>query len=240
MAVPVTRDTGYFWFFSSNNIELVIKVLDGRAVNQKFWVCFGALSNVHYAITVTDTQTGAVRTYDNPSGHLASVADTSAFDGGAAGSAAMSIGSGETSALTDATDAVRQISQDVHNTLSALAHVDSASSVCSPDTATLCLNGNRFRVQVAWRVPAQGTSGTGMAVPFTGDTGYFWFFSSNNVELVIKALDGRPVNAKFWVFYGALSNVEYTITVTDTATGAVKTYTNPSGQLASVADTSAF
>ena len=79
-----------------------------------------------------------------------------------------------------------------------------------------------------------------MAVPITGDTGYFWFFSSNNVELVIKALDGRAVDGKFWIFYGALSDVQYTITVTDTQTGAVKTYTNPSGQLASVADTSAF
>jgi hypothetical protein len=34
--------------------------------------------------------------------------------------------------------------------------------------------------------------------------------------------------------------VEYTLTVTDTATGAVKIYHNPAGRLASVADTSAF
>ncbi len=68
----------------------------------------------------------------------------------------------------------------------------------------------------------------------------FWFFSSNNLELIIKVLDARVINNHFWVFYGALSNVEYTITVTDTQTGAVKTYFNPQGQLASVADTSAF
>ena len=80
----------------------------------------------------------------------------------------------------------------------------------------------------------------GTAVALTGDTGYFWFFSSNNIELVIKVVDGRGFNGKFWVFYGALSNVEYTITVTDTTTGTVKTYSNPSGTLASVADTAAF
>ena len=74
----------------------------------------------------------------------------------------------------------------------------------------------------------------------TTDTGYFWFFSSNNVEIVIKAVDGRPVNGFFWVFYGALSDVEYTITVTDTVTGLVKPYSNMQGHLASVADTSAF
>jgi hypothetical protein len=48
------------------------------------------------------------------------------------------------------------------------------------------------------------------------------------------------VNGHYWVFYGALSNVEYTLTVTDTMTGKVKTYKNPLGRFASAADTAAF
>ncbi len=67
-----------------------------------------------------------------------------------------------------------------------------------------------------------------------------WFFSGGNLELVIKVVDGRAFNTFFWVFYGALSNVEYTITVTDTVTGKVRTYFNPQGRLGSVADTAAF
>src|SRR5262249_54512646 len=118
--------------------------------------------------------------------------------------------------------------------------VGGAVQPCVAGAFTLCLNGNRFKVQVSWRVPSQGPSGAGNAVALTGDTGYMWFFSSGNVELVLKVVDGRPVNGKFWVFYGALSDVEYTITITDTLTGAVKTYTNVSGHLASVADTLAF
>lgn len=113
-------------------------------------------------------------------------------------------------------------------------------STCTAGPNNLCLAGGRFRVQVNWRVPAQGTSGVGTAVPLSADTGYFWFFNSANVELVTKVLDARSVNGRFWVFYGALSDVEYTITVTDTSTGAVKTYSNPQGTLASGADTSAF
>jgi hypothetical protein len=114
-----------------------------------------------------------------------------------------------------------------------------AGSTCTPGPDALCLNNGRFKVQVNWRT-SQGTSGTGQAALMTVDTGSFWFFSSNNVELVVKVVDGRAFNNKFWVFCGALSNIAYTITVTDTQTGTVKTYANPQGQLASVADTAAF
>src|SRR5262249_38796821 len=56
----------------------------------------------------------------------------------------------------------------------------------------------------------------------------------------VKVLDARALNDHFWVFYGALSNVEYTLTVTDTVTGIVRRYANPSGLFASVGDTLAF
>ena len=115
----------------------------------------------------------------------------------------------------------------------------SASAPCG-DVTALCLNASRFKVDVNWRVLASGQSGKGTPIPIVDDTGTFWFFTPTNLELMIKVLDGRGVNGKFWVFFGALSNVEYTVTVTDTATGAVRTYLNPSGTLASVADTSAF
>jgi streptogramin lyase len=111
---------------------------------------------------------------------------------------------------------------------------------CTPGAVSLCLNDSRFKVEASWRVPSQGTSGIGFPVRLTADTASFWFFTSSNVELVIKVVDGRAVNQRFWVFYGALSDVEYTITVTDAVSGAVKTYSNPQGQLASVADTAAF
>ena len=74
----------------------------------------------------------------------------------------------------------------------------------------------------------------------TDGSGGFWFFSPESVELVVKMVDGRPLNGHFWLFGGALSDVAYTLTVTEVATGKVRTYTNPRGHLASFADTSAF
>jgi hypothetical protein len=119
------------------------------------------------------------------------------------------------------------------------ATFDDGISMCSSGPTALCLNGGRFRVQVDWRAP-DGTNGSGQAVPMTADAGSFWFFTSSNVELTVKIVDGRAFNNKFWVFYGALSNIQYTITVTDTLTGSVKTYFNSQGQLTSFADTAAF
>src|SRR5947199_4020726 len=79
-AVPLTSDTGAFWFFDNANLELVVKVLDGRAVNGHFWVFSGGLSDVEYQITVTDIATGVREIYVNPAGRLASASDTAAFD----------------------------------------------------------------------------------------------------------------------------------------------------------------
>lgn len=521
-AVPVSADSGYFWFFDPDNVEVMVKVLDGTSINGHFWVFYGALSNVQYTVQVTDTRTGATKTYENPAGTLASVADTSAFPAAVAGSskvpamgpkatpvgrstlaswspigpdpergvyaiavdpryphiyaavggdtytvfktndggatwaplvtfpefvgelhldlyspdivyavtasslyrssdaggtwqaianglgacclafdslAAGTLYAGSPTAFLVSTDhgstwtprgpelagkAVGPIattssgkfyavadgknfwtSDDsglswnlvhefpngglqpliahrwIHSTVyvsesccggvgvptvppalpvwksedggstwreifrteggaNAIALDPSDSAVlyaggyagvfrsanggtswtaineglsgrvfsleldqgstlfagttsgafkldlegfpgsCVTNGLALCLNAGRFQVEAAFQLSPSGPVIQARAVPLTGDTGYFWFFDEANVELVVKVLDGRPINGHFWVFYGALSSVEYTITVTDTQTGDVRTYHNDRGNLASVADTSAF
>ena len=90
---------------------------------------------------------------------------------------------------------------------------------CALASGQLCLGG-RFRVAVQFTDPRSGALRAAQALPLTGDTGAFWFFDPANLELMVKVLDGRAVNGHFWVFSGALSDVAYTITVTDTVTGA--------------------
>jgi hypothetical protein len=49
-------------------------------MHNRFWFFAAGLTNVQVAITVTDTQTGATREYDNKLGApFAPVQDTSAF-----------------------------------------------------------------------------------------------------------------------------------------------------------------
>src|SRR6185312_14908619 len=82
-----------------------------------------------------------------------------------------------------------------------------------PDPTKLPLRSGRFVVTVDFIDPRDGKTGYGQAVPLMADTtGAFWFFDSANLELMIKVIDGQAVNGHFWVFYGALSDVDYTIT----------------------------
>ena len=97
---------------------------------------------------------------------------------------------------------------------------------------------SRFEVSVAWHTGS--ASGVGKPEALTDDSGYFWFFDPSNPELLVKVIDGTAVNGHFWVFLGGLSDVDYTVTVTDRGTDRVRTYTNPRGTVGSRADTSAF
>jgi hypothetical protein len=115
------------------------------------------------------------------------------------------------------------------------------TSPCGSNANSLCLTNSRFAVTVTWKDHnSPPNSGVGQAVAMTADTGSFWFFQSTNTELVVKVLDGRALNGRYWVFFGSLTDVEFTLTVRDTQTGQVRTYFNSSGRMASVGDTSAF
>jgi hypothetical protein len=119
----------------------------------------------------------------------------------------------------------------------ALGKGPAAAGSCKKDKENLCLLDSRFRVSVDWRNPGDGTSGTAGAVPVSGVTGAFYFTDPGNLELMTKVIDyGDRID----IFYGTLSDLEYTIMVTDTATGAVKTYKNAAGNFCGGLDGNAF
>ena len=117
---------------------------------------------------------------------------------------------------------------------------DLTSSACVAGATALCLNRGRFRVEVSW--DANGTSGPGRVVPGAAvDSGLFWFFGSDNWELLVKVIDGCALNGHYWVFSAATTDVHYVLTVTDTTNDRVARYENPAGKAAAaITDTSAF
>jgi hypothetical protein len=82
-AVPAdgtATDSALFWFFQPGNWELMVKVLDGCAVNQHYWVIGAAATHLRYTLRIADTHTGTVWTHTHPVGQLApAFADVEAF-----------------------------------------------------------------------------------------------------------------------------------------------------------------
>ena len=229
-ALPLTTDTGYFWFFDDANVELTVKVIDGTGLNGHFWVYYGALSNVEYWITVEDTVTGESKQYHNALGQFGSFGDIEALPAELGAFAAPADFAAESTASRGAAPAPNPL---------AVAEFGS-SGTCIPTPTSLCLLDGRFQVEADWTDFA-GHSGVAYVQQLTPDTGYFWFFSESNVEVVAKLVDGSAFNQHFWVYYGALSNVEYTLTVTDTvAGGPPRIYHNPLGRFGSFGDIEAF
>lgn len=122
-----------------------------------------------------------------------------------------------------------------------IARVD-PEGPCTTHGTSLCLRGGRFQVRAHWEIPSKGLSGDGSAVALSADSGYFWFFDSGNVELIVKVLSScSSDHPHFWVFAGGLTNVGVTLTVTDSQTLETKTYTNTAGvAFQPIQDTSAF
>jgi hypothetical protein len=87
---------------------------------------------------------------------------------------------------------------------------------------------------------AAGGSGPAAPNPLGPSGGWFSFFAPENLEVAAKVLDGSVVDGHLWVFYTALTDVAFELTVLDGATGAVRSYLHPASPAASVADTAAL
>jgi hypothetical protein len=76
------RSSGLFTFFAPDNWEVMVKVLDGCALNGRFWVFVAAATSVEYTLRIEDVATAEVWERSNPLGQLSpAFADTSAFEG---------------------------------------------------------------------------------------------------------------------------------------------------------------
>jgi len=194
-AIKSTDLAGFFYFYDKSNFELMIKILDFGDVVKVF---YGQLTNLHFTITVTDTKTGSVKSYQNTAGECGGI-DQTAF--------------APSSTAPPATIPLRSL--------------PAAATTCKAGRNTLCLLGGRFKAEVDWRNQYNGASGHGGVVRASDVTGLVWFTDPSNIELIVKMLDfGGQVK----LFYGALSDLEYTLRVTDMASGATKSYFNPAGR----------
>jgi hypothetical protein len=212
LARPQSDVTAFFAFDNKDNIELILKVLDFGGV---FKVFYGELTDLDFTLRITDGLTGNVRVYSNTPGDCGGI-DQNAFSG---------------SKLLDEANG-RLLTAERKD-----FPANSASGSCRGDQKTLCLLNHRFAVTVAWMNQFNGASGPGNPHALSDLTGAFSFTDASNLELLFKMID---FGDRVAVFYGTLSNLQYTAIVTDTLTGQFKTYANPPGNFCGGLDNNAF
>lgn len=255
-AVPLTEDTGYFWFFDERNVEVIAKMVrfcDGPTGNVGVYA--NGLTDLRVDLRVEDLAGSTPpRAYTNPLGSGFRLIRDGAFPCSAT---AESCADGETRTPAApshlAGDALPR--GRLHARARGLDHpagpypewdggeargdarppallalpAHEPTSTCSPDEHSLCLLNGRYRVTADYRDYGGGT-GPGQAVPLTSDTGYFWFFDARNVEVVAKLVSfcGSSTN-KVAVYANGLTDLEVNVHVTDTVTSQRVTYTNQLG-----------
>ena len=80
-AVRHLKKGGLLWYFDAANPEVLVKVLNGCGINDRFWVYMAATTNVGFVVTITDTQTGVFHNYQNTDGVVAApVQDVNGLD----------------------------------------------------------------------------------------------------------------------------------------------------------------
>jgi ELWxxDGT repeat protein len=219
-----TDDTAVLWFFEPDNLEVAIKVLDGRAINDHHWVYGSGLTDLRVRLTVRDVESGEVRVFHRAAGETCGFADIEAFHdlGGA---------------TVPATTGLRS---SAHSTDPRLR----STGTDSPDTGScgqaLCLHNGRFRVEANWLDPSSSSSAMGASIPATDQSGHFWFFAPENLELTVKLLDGRSINGAWWLFHAPATDLPYTLRIVDTATGEAHEIAASGGNLCGGIDLDLF
>ena len=117
--------------------------------------------------------------------------------------------------------------------------IASTAFTCRAGAETLCLLHGRFQVRVVWRPPV-GPGGFARAISIGDGTGIFRFADATSAEIGLRMFDSRAANGHFSFYSGGATNFEYSIFVTDTATGQTQVYSNPAGEFRSFADDTAF
>ena len=222
-------DSGMFWFFEPDNWEMLVKVLDGCGVNNRFWVFAAPTTDVSYRLTLVDEATGETVVYENALGQPAqALADVDAF------SSSCGVAS-QTSSPRLEVSGISEARRSTDTSVDQFVMASPGMGTCVADDQTMCLLDDRFELTVTGRshsnpvgIPFEGT----VAPAGTANSGIFWFFEADNWEMLVKVLDGCAITGHWWVYAAAATDVEYSLDVHDTVTGMTARYSNPLGRLA--------
>jgi len=102
-----------------------------------------------------------------------------------------------------------------------------ATVTVSPSTTLRLLSAHPFEIAVDAVDPASGDPSPAQAIAISDRFGWFSFpgltHDPGNPEVTVKVLEA-PSFGHYWIFWSAMTSLEYTMTVRDVATGHVEVY----------------
>lgn len=214
-------ETAIFTFGDPLVVELMVRVSDARPFANRIDLFYGAISDVEFFIDVTDTLTGISKSYHKPPFELTGEVDRVSFP------ATPSPG------LQDGIDAL-------------VAQTVTRGITPSTDSNTIRLLNNRYEVRMHYRNQFENPAVEGyllarsIASSPTTETAVFYFNTPESVEWLVRFSDARPFATRIDLFHGGLSDVEFTIEVTDTVTGQHKEYHKDPFSLSGLVDRTSY
>lgn len=248
--------SGLLYFFDRDNVELLVKVLDGCAINGHRWVFAAPVTTLGFRLEVSLSFRSALsvpwhydserrpqediirRMVGNPQGKTArTVSDLTAFPCSQAEVAA---------ARAKAADAASGYAAFVRSRgvadagLAGTRRLGAGSETdCEPERSALTLSGG-YNVYMCYETYA---GETGEALDWgldSSQSGLLFFFERGNAEVLVKVLDGCGVNGHRWVFVAPVTDLAFNLRIESPA-GQVWTHRNALGRTAdSASDTVAF
>ena len=247
--------SGLLYFFDRDNVEVLVKVLDGCAINGHRWVFVAPVTTLAFNLEIAEQATGRRFVHHNPKNLTAETrADTAAFPcdpetraAAALGAAYPETSAGEAPAGAAASQAGPRdpdppAALDLSGAAAAAmtAPADQpAAPVCEPDGPGIVLEDGH-RIDMCFALPdGEIRQARDWGLPRRA-TALLHFFDRENAEVLVKVLDGCAVNGHRWVFAAPVTDLAFQLVVT-APDGETWRHENAAGHTAEPrSDTAAF
>ncbi len=237
------------YFFSRDNAEILVKMVDGCAINGHRWVFVAPVTTLPFRLRIRrpgdlgaslgyDSERGLLQEWWSAGGNRKDQTASPASDTKAYPCTTAEVVAAKAVAAISAPEfgisAVGLAEPSFLTRLNAGAHTD-----CIPGDSALTLRGG-YTVSMCYET-YDGTVGNARDFGLdSSQSGLLYFFERDNVEVLIKVLDGCGVNGHRWVFVAPVTDLAFNLHVTG-PDGKIWTHTNRLGQTADAAsDTAAF
>ncbi len=224
--------SGLAYFFDRDNVEVLVKVLDGCAINGHRWAFVAPVTDLAFNLEIVERSTGRRFTHRNPKGRTAAPrSDTAAFP--------CEHGAGEAAGAVSAAATWARATDLAALPTAAPAPASADTPACEPNGPGVELDRG-YRVDMCVVLPngeERPALDWGLGGP---SSALLYFFDKENVEVLVKVLDGCAINGHRWVFAAPATDLAFHLAISG-PDGKQWNHLNPAARPALPrADTRAF